>query len=83
MVCFMPIAGEKMPILGISFCDGTKSYYCVDSDAGDMKDLVEMLAHAKEIMECLPERSVEEWEQDGRNGKDRDRDEKQEKFHWA
>ena len=56
MVCFMPIAGEKMPILGISFCDGTKSYYCVDSDAGDMKDLVEMLAHAKEIMECLPEK---------------------------
>ena len=48
-----------------------------------MKDLVEMLAHAKEIMECLPERSVEEWEQDGRNGKDRDRDEKKENFHWA
>ena len=28
MLCFMPIAGGKIPILGISFCDGRALLAC-------------------------------------------------------
>ena len=36
--------------------EGTKNYYYFDADAQAMEDLIHMLAHAKEIMEALPER---------------------------
>lgn len=40
--------------------EGTKNYYYFDADAGTMDRLVQMLVHAKERMEPLPDRSGEE-----------------------
>lgn len=39
--------------------EGTKNYYYFDADAEAMDRLLQMLAHAKEIMELLPDRSEE------------------------
>lgn len=37
--------------------EGTKNYYYFDADAEAMDQLLQMLRHAKEIMESLPDRS--------------------------
>ena len=39
--------------------EGTKNYYYFDADADEMNRLLQMLTHAKEIMESLPDRSGE------------------------
>lgn len=39
--------------------EGTKNYYYFDSDMEAMNRLLQMLEHAKRIMECLPDRSGE------------------------
>ena len=39
--------------------EGTKNYYYFDADADAMNRLLQMLTHAKEIMESLPDRSGE------------------------
>ena len=39
--------------------EGTKNYYYFDADAEAMDQLLQMLRHAKEIMESLPDRSSE------------------------
>ncbi|MGN0567201.1 MAG: ArsR/SmtB family transcription factor [Acutalibacteraceae bacterium] len=39
--------------------EGTKNYYYFDADAEAMDQLLQMLCHAKEIMESLPDRSGE------------------------
>lgn len=39
--------------------EGTKNYYYFDADAQAMNGLLQMITHAKEIMERLPDRS--EW----------------------
>ena len=39
--------------------EGTKNYYYFDADAKAMDHLLQMLTHAKEIMELLPDRSGE------------------------
>lgn len=39
--------------------EGTRNYYYFDADAGAMDGLLNMLRHAKEIMEALPDRSGE------------------------
>lgn len=39
--------------------EGTKNYYYFDADTGAMDQLLQMLTHAKEVMESLPDRSVE------------------------
>lgn len=39
--------------------EGTKNYYYFDADAQAMNGLLQMIVHAKEIMERLPDRS--EW----------------------
>lgn len=46
--------------------EGTKNYYYFDADIKAMEQLIQMLTHAKEIMERLPDRSEknEQW----RNG---------------
>lgn len=36
--------------------EGTKNYYYFDADMKAMNDLLQMLTHAKEIMEQLPDR---------------------------
>ena len=40
--------------------EGTKNYYDFDADTDAMRGLIQMLAHAKRIMEALPDRSGEE-----------------------
>lgn len=40
--------------------EGTKNYYYFDADTDAMCSLIQMLAHAKRIMEALPDRSGEE-----------------------
>ena len=40
--------------------EGTKNYYYFDADAEAMEQLLQMLAHAKQLMEQLPDRSGEE-----------------------
>lgn len=40
--------------------EGTKNYYYFDADVDAMNRLIQMLTHAKEIMERLPDRSGEE-----------------------
>ena len=40
--------------------EGTKNYYYFDADTDAMRGLIQMLAHAKRIMEALPDRSGEE-----------------------
>lgn len=40
--------------------EGTKNYYYFDADAGAMNRLIQMLVHAKAIMEQLPDRSGED-----------------------
>lgn len=40
--------------------EGTKNYYYFDADMEAMNRLIDMLKHAKEIMEQLPDRSGEE-----------------------
>lgn len=37
--------------------EGTKNYYYFDADAEAMNKLLQMLCHAKEMMESLPDRS--------------------------
>lgn len=37
--------------------EGTKNYYYFDADAKALDRLLQMLTHAKEIMEALPDRS--------------------------
>lgn len=37
--------------------DGTKNYYYFDADVQAMDQLLQMLIHAKEIMQLLPDRS--------------------------
>lgn len=37
--------------------EGTKNYYYFDADAGAMNRLIQMLHHARKIMEQLPDRS--------------------------
>lgn len=37
--------------------EGTKNYYYFDADTEAMSRLLQMLSHAKEIMESLPDRS--------------------------
>lgn len=39
--------------------EGTKNYYYFDADVEAMNGLIEMLVHAKEMMETLPDRSQE------------------------
>lgn len=39
--------------------EGTKNYYYFDADNESFDSLLQMLTHAKEIMEALPERSGE------------------------
>lgn len=39
--------------------EGTKNYYYFDTDAEAMNRLLEMLTHAKHIMDSLPDRSGE------------------------
>lgn len=39
--------------------EGTKNYYYFDADAEAITRLLQMLMHAKEIMESLPDRSGE------------------------
>lgn len=39
--------------------EGTKNYYYFDADTQAMNLLLQMLTHAKEIMEALPDRSGE------------------------
>lgn len=39
--------------------EGTKNYYYFDADADAMNKLIQMLTHAKTIMEHLPDRSGE------------------------
>ena len=39
--------------------EGTKNYYYFDADTKAMDRLLQMLTHAKEIMEFLPDRSGE------------------------
>lgn len=39
--------------------EGTKNYYYFDADADALNLLLQMLTHAKEIMESLPDRSGE------------------------
>ena len=39
--------------------EGTKNYYYFDADTQAMDRLLQMLTHAKEIMEFLPDRSEE------------------------
>lgn len=39
--------------------EGTKNYYYFDADAEAMNSLLQMLSHAKKIMESLPDRSEE------------------------
>lgn len=39
--------------------EGTKNYYYFDADAEAMNQLLQMLTHAKAIMENLPDRSGE------------------------
>ena len=39
--------------------EGTKNYYYFDADAQAMNQLLQMLTHAKEVMENLPDRSGE------------------------
>ncbi|MGN0155357.1 MAG: ArsR/SmtB family transcription factor [Lachnospiraceae bacterium] len=39
--------------------EGTKNYYYFDADADAMNKLIQMLIHAKTIMEHLPDRSGE------------------------
>lgn len=39
--------------------EGTKNYYYFDADTQAMDRLLQMLTHAKEIMELLPDRSGE------------------------
>ena len=36
--------------------EGTRNYYYFDADAGTMDRLLRMLTHAKELMECRPDR---------------------------
>lgn len=38
--------------------EGTKNYYYFDADAGEINSLLQMLGHAKAIMEQLPDRSA-------------------------
>ena len=40
--------------------EGTKNYYYFDANTDAMRGLIQMLAHAKRIMEALPDRSGEE-----------------------
>lgn len=40
--------------------EGTKNYYYFDADTQAMNQLLNMLIHAKQIMENLPDRSEEE-----------------------
>ena len=40
--------------------EGTKNYYYFDEDTQALNRLIQMLLHAKEIMEQLPDRSGEE-----------------------
>lgn len=39
--------------------EGTKNYYYFDADVDAMNQLIQMLVHAKAIMEQLPDRSGE------------------------
>ena len=39
--------------------EGTKNYYYFDADVEAMNQLLQMLTHAKAIMENLPDRSGE------------------------
>ncbi len=41
--------------------EGTKNYYYFDADMEAMNSLINMLNHAKIIMEQLPDRSGERW----------------------
>lgn len=41
--------------------EGTKNYYYFDADAEAMDKLLQMLSHAKQIMEQLPDRSGHPW----------------------
>ena len=41
--------------------EGTKNYYYFDADTGAMEGLIQMLLHAKTIMEGLPDRSGDAW----------------------
>lgn len=59
-----PAVSHHLSILkdaGIIKCrkEGTKNYYYFDADAKAMNDLLNMIKHAKEIMEILPDRSGE------------------------
>lgn len=40
--------------------EGTKNYYYFDADHEAISNLIEMLTHAKELMEHLPDRSGKE-----------------------
>ena len=40
--------------------EGTKNYYYFDANTDAMRGRIQMLAHAKRIMEALPDRSGEE-----------------------
>ena len=40
--------------------EGTKNYYYFDADTGATNSLLQMLGHAKAIMEQLPDRSAKE-----------------------
>ncbi len=40
--------------------EGTKNYYYFDADAQALNNLIQMLQHAKTIMENLPDRSAKE-----------------------
>lgn len=37
--------------------EGTKNYYYFDADTEAMNQLIQMLEHAKQFMELLPDRS--------------------------
>lgn len=39
--------------------EGTKNYYYFDVDTEAMNQLLQMLTHAKQLMESLPDRSGE------------------------